>query len=623
MAGTHFYQFGPFRLDPAGRLLFREDKLIPLAPKLADTLLLLVENAGKAVEKEELLRKIWPDTVVEEGSLTRTISVLRKILNEDGEDQEYIATIPKRGYRFAAPVEIFEGQCKPRPLPGPRHLARLLAWRWVAALVATIGVLAGLLLYPRSSPKLPKVTRLLVLPVVNLSGDSEQDYVSDGLTEELIAQLSALDAARLSVIARTSSMSYKGTSKTLAQIGQELGVDYVLESSLRESGGRLRITAQLVRASDQAHVWAASYDRTPRDIVSLEDEVAGAIASQIHANLGGKSPLHQPRPEAYLPYLEGRYYWNKRTRASIERAMVHLRQAISLDPSYARAYSALADCYMSLGLLGSGPTQDLFGQAKAAAVTAVALDDTLAEAHTSLAYLKFWQEWDWNGAEAEFKKAIALNPDYATAHQWYAEYLRLMGRFEESIAESNQALALDPLSLVINMEAGLPYYFQHRYDKAKEHIQKAIDLDPNFALAYVDLSWVYEQTGERENAVSLLERAAQLDETNAVLSSLAGAYAAGGRAGDAHLVLQKLQARAQTTYVSQFLLANVYLELGDENRVLDLLESAYRQHDWGLVWINVGIKYDPLRSDPRFIALLENMNFPTRMPKSISKFSKP
>jgi TolB-like protein/DNA-binding winged helix-turn-helix (wHTH) protein/Tfp pilus assembly protein PilF len=607
------YEFGPFRLDSGGRLLFRHGKRITLTPKAVEVLAVLLEAKGNLVEKDELLHKIWADATVEEGTLTYHVSVLRRALGERSGAQQFIETIPKRGYRFVAPVQVvtdgaeIDQSSPPSRQPKPSHAG----WWWAAAAVAAALVVLGVVLLRTRAPSPPPTTtRLLVLPVENLSGDPEHDYVGDGLTEELIVQLSTLDATHLSVIARTSAMSYRKSNKTVEQIGQEMRVDYVLESSLRQSGDRLRITAQLVRTQDQSHVWAASYDRTPKDILSFEDEVASAIAMQIHANLAGKPQAHPPRPEAYLPYLEGRYYWNKRTRESLERAMVHLRQAISLDPNYARAYSALADCYMSLGLLGNGP--EMFAQAKSAALTALSLDDSLAEAHTSLAYLKFWQEWDWAGAESEFKKAIALNPDYATAHQWYAEYLRLMGRFDESIAENNKALELDPLSPIINMDAGLPYYFQRRYDKAKEHFQKAIDLDPNFALAYVDLAWVYQQTGEREKAVAVLEKAARLDETNAVLSILAEAYADAGRIDDAHRILRELDQRSRNSYVSPFLLAGVYLSLGDKNRALDLYDKAYQAHDWGLVWLNVGLKFDPIRSDPRFVALLRRMNFPAK-----------
>lgn len=621
MPGDRILEFGSFRLDVSGRSLRQNGQLVSLPPKAIETLVFLVENQGKTVRKEELLEKVWPGTFVEEGSLTQNISLLRKALGDSSDDQKWIRTIPKRGYCFVAPVKLVADsseQAAP-PLASKPEKPRRTLW-WAIGLAAVL-LAAGLyVLYPRHVSSPGQISRLLVLPVENLSGDTEHDYVSDGLTEELIAQLSNLDASHLAVIARTSAMSYKGTNKTVGQIAKELGVDYVLESSLRWSGDHLRITALLVRTQDQSQVWAATYDRTPQDMLLMEDEVAKAISAQIHANLVRSAQVRSPKPEAYLPYLEGRYYWNKRTRESLERAIVHLQQAISLDPESARAHSALADCYMSLGLLAVGHPSDLFAQAKAEARKALSLDDNLAEAHTSLAYLKFWQEWDWAGAEAEFKKAITLNPDYATVHQWYAEYLRLMGRFNESIAESNKALELDPLSLIINMEAGLPYYLQHQFDQAREHFQRAIELDPNFALAYVELGWTYEEIGDLSKAIATLEKAAQLDDTTPVLVALGHAYAIAGKTAEARQILGKLQQRAHESYVPPFLLAAIYLGLGEREHALDMLEKAYQEHDWALVWLKVAPKYDSLRSEPRFMAIMQRMNFPQRAANSgISK----
>ena len=611
MSRDRILVFGSFRLDVSGRSLTRDGEFVALPPKAVETLIVLAENQGKTVLKEELLEKVWPGVFVEEGSLTQAISILRKAL---GEGQQWIRTVPKRGYCFVAPVRVATEPSEPvdsafvAPHGQPRANGRV-----IAAIVIVGLILSGLFLLHRRNPSpTPQLTRLLVLPVDNLSGNAEHDYVSDGLTEELIAQLSALDAGRLAVIARTSSMNYKGTHKSLDQIARELHVDYVLESSLRWSGDRLRITAQLVRTQDQSHVWAGSYDRKAQDMLALEGDVAQAISLQIDSNLAVKPKSRPPRPEAYLPYLEGRYYWNKRTRESLEQAIVHLRRAISLDPEFARAHSALADCYMSLGLLGVGRPSEMFSEAKKEAHAALALDPNLAEAHTSLAYLKFWEDWDWPAAEREFRKAIALNPDYATAHQWYAEYLRLMGRFDESIAESNRALELDPLSLVINMEAGLPYYFRGQYAKASEHFQKAIALDPNFALAYVETGWVYEETNDLPKAIATLKKAAQLDDTTPVLTALAHAYGIAGQTVEAKRILRILEQRSQTSYVPPFLLAAVYLGTGDKQSSLSLLEKAYTEHDWGLIWINVAPKFNVLRSEPRFQTIVSNMKFPPR-----------
>jgi TolB-like protein/DNA-binding winged helix-turn-helix (wHTH) protein/Tfp pilus assembly protein PilF len=614
--GDRALTFGSFRLDVAGRSLTRDGQFVALAPKAVETLILLAQNQGRTVLKEELLEKVWPETFVEEGSLTQAISILRKALGESVDGQQWIRTVPKRGYCFVAPVNVANAASEPSEPLVAKAAAPVkrqgFHWWLIAAIVAAGLILVGVyFLRPRKTTA-PPLTRLLVLPVDNLSGNHEHDYVSDGLTEELISQLSALDAGRLAVIARTSSMHYKGTHESLDQIANELHVDYVLESSLRWSGDRLRITAQLVRTSDQSHVWASNYDRDASDMLAMEGDVAQAIALQIDSNLAAKPIRRAPRAEAYLPYLEGRYYWNKRTRESLETAIVLLRRAIAMDPEFARAHSALADCYMSLGLLGVGRGSEMFSQAEKEARAALALDPSLAEAHTSLAYLKFWEQWDWPAAEREFRRAIALNPDYATAHQWYAEYLRLMGRFDESIAESNRALELDPLSLVINMEAGLPYYFRHQYDKALEHFQKALALDPSFALAYVESGWVYEEQNNLPRAIATFKKAAALDDTTPVQIALAHAYGMSGQTAEAKRILQTLQAGSTTTYTPPFLLAAVYLGLHDNDTALTLLERSYKEHDWGLIWINVAPKFDVLRSNPRFQALEKEMKFPPK-----------
>jgi TolB-like protein/DNA-binding winged helix-turn-helix (wHTH) protein/Tfp pilus assembly protein PilF len=602
-------ELGEFRVDVAGRSVSRRGEVVALPPKAVATLILLAENPGKTVLKEELLETVWAGTFVEEGSLTQAISILRKALGERGDGQQWIRTIPKRGYCYVGPVTGSPEPDAAPSIPAPRR-SRMRPMAIAVLVVAALAVLTGIVMRRRNTPAAAHRARLVVLPVENLSGNAQHDYVSDGLTEELIAQLSTLDAGRLAVIARTSSMAYKGTHKPVDRIARELDVDYILESSLRWSGNRLRITAQLVRTEDQSHVWAGTYDRTAQDMLSMEDEVAHAIAQQIDSKLPGRAGIRPPEPAAYLPYLEGRYYWNKRTRESIAQAIVLLRRAIALDPRYARAHSALADCYLSQGLLGAGRPEELFAAAKDEARKALALDPNLAEAHASLAYLKFWEEWNWTAAEAEFRKAIALNPDYATAHQWYAEYLRLMGRFDESIAESRKALELDPLSLVINMEAGLPYYFRHQYDHAGRHFQRAIALDPNFALAYVELGWAYEDSGDFPAAITTLQKAVELDNTTPVMTALANAYAAAGRNAEAVRILRTMEQRAKTSYVSPFLLATVHLRLGEKEKSLQLLERAYEEHDWALIWANVSPRLDPLRTDPRFQSVLSRMKFP-------------
>ncbi len=310
--------------------------------------------------------------------------------------------------------------------------------------------------------------------------------------------------------------------------------------------------------------------------------------------------------------LEGRYYWNKRSPEALERAIVHLQHAIQLDPAYALAYAGLADAYASQCLIADVAAADVFPKAKAAALRALELNGELAEAHTSLAYVKFWYDWDWAGAEAEFQHALQLNPGYATAHQWYAEYLRLMGRQQEAIAENRKALELDPLSLIINMESGLPFYVDRRFDEAILRFRKTLELDPNFGLAHCVLGWAYEGKSQYSEAISELETALKLDDSAPVLSSLAHAYASAGRYADAKRVLDRLQEHAAKNYVSPYFLATVYAGLKEDERALDSLDAAYAHHDWVLLWVNVGHALDPLRTQPRFVDLLRRLKLPTR-----------
>ena len=393
-------------------------------------------------------------------------------------------------------------------------------------------------------------------------------------------------------------------------------MEYVVESSLRQSGERLRITIQLVRVKDQTHLWSEDYDRTVQDLVSLQDDFARAIASGIRMELAAAS--HQPvpstrstNPDAYLAYLEGRFYWNQRSVAGLERAIVHLRQATELDPNYALAYSGFADAYCSLGVIGDVAAVEVFPKARVAAEKALELDSSLAEAHTSLAYVKFSYDWDWNAAEAEFQRAIALNPNYATAHQWYGQFLRLMGREEEAIIEGRKSLDLDPLSLIINVEAGLPYHYLQRYDEALQHFRKALELEPNFALAHHDIGWVLEAEGKYAEAIVEFERAVRISDVAALWSALGHAYGMAGRRRDAMKVLQRLEELAEKHYVAPNYSATIYLGLGENDKAMDLYEKSYHERCWGMLWFKIGHNLKPLRGTPRFESLFQKMNFPS------------
>lgn len=615
MASGHCYEFGPFRLN--GGVLFHNGRRVGLTPKVLETLLVLVEADGRIVSKDELMQRVWPDTFVDETSLTSNMSVLRKTLNTKGGDRPYIETVPKRGYRFVVPVAVTENAVSlHRVDPRVGSSRRLQGWLFllVFAALAVTFLLAWKRFHAGGSTAQRRIM-VAVLPVQNLSGDPERDYVADGLTEEMIAQLSRYNPRRLAVIARTSSMTYKGTSKTVQQIGGELGVDFVVESSLRTVGERVRISTRLVHVADQTDVWSSNYDHPFQDLALLQEEVAQAIALHVQVELaaasGARLSAARPlNPDAHLAYLEGRYYWNKRSPEALERAIVHLQQAVQLDPTYALAYAGLADAYASQCLIADVVPAEVFPKAKAAALRALELDGELAEGHTSLAYVKFWYDWDWDGAEAEFRRALELSPGYATAHQWYAEYLRLMDRQEEAMVENRKALQLDPLSLIINMESGLPFYSKRRFDEAISYFRKTLEMDPNFGLAHCVLGWAYEGKSQYSDAVNELETALRLNDSAPVLSSLAHAYAKAGRLTDAKKALHQLQERAKKHYVSPFFLATVYVGLNENEHALDSLDAAYAHHDWVLLWASVGHSLDPLRSQPRFVELLQRLRLP-------------
>ncbi|HKF24204.1 MAG TPA: tetratricopeptide repeat protein [Candidatus Angelobacter sp.] len=573
MAEHRFYQFGPFRWDATGRLLFREGKLIPLAPKVADVLLLLVENAGKVVEKEELLRKVWQDAFIEEGSLTRTISVLRKALGEGPGEEEYVATISKRGYRFAAPVT---------------DAARAVV-----------------------TAKTERVM-LAVLPFENFSEDRTQEYFSDGLTEEMITVLGRLNPQRLGVIARSSAMTYKNSDKSIQQIGRELGVTYILEGSARRSGNRIRIAAQLIQTSDQTHVWAENYERDLGDILVLQSDVAQAIALQIQIKLAPEEQerlrtVHSLNPEAYEAYLQGRYLWNKRTLIALQGSLQQFKKAIRHDPNYAAAYAGLADSYLTLLDENQLPRTVAIPKAIATAEKALGIDAGLAEAHNSLAHAYF-HELDWAAAEGEFQRGIALNPSCVTVHFYYANYLVAMGRFDEAIAEAKWAQSLDPRSLAAEENVARILYQAGRYEQAIAHSLKVLESNPAFLHARETLGFAYEEQGRYKDAIAAFQKAvASSARAPRYLADLARTYGLAGREREARKLLQQLKRVSKKKSVPSYLFAWVYVGLGDTDQALKWLARDSRERSNALPFLKTSPRFAPLRSDPRFQQLVREL----------------
>ena len=461
------------------------------------------------------------------------------------------------------------------------------------------------------------IRSLAVLPLENLSRDPEQEYFADGMTEQLITDLAKI--SELKVISRTSVMQYKGARKPLPQIAQELGVDAVVEGSVQRSGDRVRISAQLIDARADQHLWARSYERDLRNVLALQDDVAQAIANELKIKLASQG---QPRlagsrpvdPEAYEAYLKGHYYASKRTEKDLKKSIEYFQQAIEKDPNYASAYSGMADAYALLGFRGNLPSNDALSKAKEAALKAVKLDDSLAEAHASLAFIAEIHEWDWATAEREYKRALELNPGYAAGHNWYAGYLMYVGRFDEGIAEAKRARDLDPLSLPVNNALAGRLLVAGRVDEALEQLKKTLEMDPRFAPAHQTLGWAYLNMGKHEEAIQEFQQALQLsgtDDTNPIVD-LGFAYAAAGKREQARKILAKLKKLHEQGVVPSGSIAILYGALGELDEAFAWLEKAYEERDPELTYIKVPARrFEPLRHDPRYQDMLRRMGLPT------------
>jgi TolB-like protein/DNA-binding winged helix-turn-helix (wHTH) protein len=618
------YCFGSFVLDPGEKVLLQDGRPVSLPPKAIQTLMALVEKHGHVLDKSELLERVWPGTFVEEATLAQNIFTLRKALDDSPDGHKYIETVPKRGYRFVAPVKTLQGPLvshdgETQP-PDRMTARRILPWGLLSILIALTAVGLYFRVHarePRPAAVSSRVT-LAILPFQNLSPDPQQEYFTDGLTEEMITQLGGLNPERLGVIARTSAMHYKGTSETAGQIGQELGVGYLVEGSLRREGSRVRISAQLIRVRDQMHLWAQDYDRDFNDYLALENDVARDIAAQIQLKLDSPALAHPVRPlnpNAYDASIKGRFFWNKRTEEGYLKAIEYFDQAIAADPQYAPAYSGLADAY---ALLGSNPTsaitrKDAISKARAAALKAISLDDTLAEAHTSLAFVYWHYDWNWPVAEKEFQRALQLNPSYPTAHHWYAFYLLSQGRIEQALEEIRIAQRTDPLSLIINTDVAEVLLLARQYDQGLEQARKVLDMEPRFSAARLILTWCLLKKGANETAVREARKGYELvpDDPD-MLANLAIAYAAVGDERSARAVLLQAQAQANGRPMDPISigLAQAHALLGDKNDAFAVLGKDFQTRNGGLTLIKLLPFFDSLRDDPRYSELISHIGLP-------------
>lgn len=633
---TNLYQFGEFVLDSQNRSLKRGAEPVPLTRKAFDVLLLLVQNAGKIVSKEELMKAVWPDSFVEDANLTQTIFMIRKALNETA-DQRYILTLQGQGYRFLIPVNETASytpeteKTQPPSSEGkypeaqtPSQPATPGRWRW--ALIAGVGValllIASTALRRRhpSPPPDEQQSRIMlaVLPFENFTGDAGQEYFSDGLTEEMISQIGNLDPARLGVIARTSIMHYKHSQASITDIGKELGVQYVIEGSVRRDSERVRITAQLIQVKDQSHLWAREYDRDLGHLLELQEEIAREVANEIEFSLSGRRPIESPRPagapgansyEAYDLYLKGRYFWNKRTAEGFRQAAGYFQQAIDKDPNYGRAYAGLADTFSLMSTWFVGPQNELMPKARTAALRALQLDESLAEAHASLALIKENYDYDWADAEKEFQRAIQLDPQYATGHQWYAEFLSWQARFPEAFAQSEQARQLDPLSPIIATDHAEILYYSRQYDAAVQQCRSVLVLDPNFAHARVLMIRFYLELRNYDEVFALVHDWETHGQSPWLLAWKTAVYARTGHTEEASSTLAKLKQISGSLPDRDAILLVAYSGMGDKAKVLELLQKAYAKHSNAVMQIRVDPTYDPIRNDPRFQDLLKRVGF--------------
>jgi TolB-like protein/Tfp pilus assembly protein PilF len=574
-------RFGIFEVDSQSGELRRHGLKIKLQEQPFQALVMLLERAGEVVTREQLQRKLWPaDTFVDfDRGLNRAINRLRDALGDDSNNPRFIETLPQRGYRFIVPVETQAASRSVRLSEGAHSGARL-------------------------------IESLAVLPLENLSNVSAQEYFADGMTDELITELAKITSLR--VISRASIMQYKGTRKPLPLIARELGVDAVVEGTIVRSGQTVRITAKLVQACDDRHLWSEKYERALGDVLTLQGEVAQAIADQIQVKLTSKeyvslAHVRPINPQAHEAYLKGGFFRNKWTGEGLDKSIQYLSEAIELEPAYAQGYAGLSLSYCALGIFGIRPAREVYPKAKAAATKALELDETVAEAHISLADVKKGYDWDWPGAEAEYKRALNLNPSYVIAHMWYADYLSKMGRHADAIAEAMRARELDPISVDSNAFLGFILYRARRYDEALKACQKAVELDPYHPEGHWFLAFPHEQRHELPEAIAELEKAVNLSGGGAPYLALLGrAYALAGERTKASSVLDELRTLSDKRYVSPLDFAVVYTGLGDRNSAFHWLEKAYQERTMRIQELPQPI-FDSLHSDPRYHDLMRRI----------------
>ena len=639
------YEFGPFLVDVERRLLLRDGEPVSLTSKCFETLLVLIERHGQVTHKDELMKRLWPDTIVEENNLTQQISMLRKALGEKACEHRYVLTVPGRGYKFIADLSCavhhqqepianehlnsllnIEVEGKPerensipveatKYLPGTSQDAR--SWqisKSVILTISTVFVISTIVLtfWLASKGKQPPGNSetkksIAVLPFKSLNSDSASDYLGTGMSDTLIAKLSNIH--QISVRPTSAMIKYAGRSQDAHAIGRELGVDSVLEGTVQKAGDRVRVTVQLISVQDRNPLWAQSFDEKMTDIFTLQDVISEKVAQTMLVKLNVDeqrqlSKRETENVEAYQEYLRGRHFWNKRNEEGLKKSLERFQRAITLDPDYGQAYAGLADAYTLIAHYRIKPfaQDDAFQKGRAAAIKALEIDNTLAEAHASLGFIKTYYEHDVSGAEREFKRAIELDPDYATAHHWYSEYLAMRGQEQEAMIEIRRAQELDPLSPVINTTLGERLYLARRYDEAIRQLQKTLEFASDFGPAHYTLGLAFEQKGMYEEAISELRKARETSgNSQNVLASLGHTYALAGQRNAAHKILDELLAKEDPV---PYAIAVIYQGLGEKQQTIGWLRKVKDKKDALDMMLNLDPRLDNLRDDPGFQELL-------------------
>jgi TolB-like protein/DNA-binding winged helix-turn-helix (wHTH) protein/tetratricopeptide (TPR) repeat protein len=603
------YVFGPYRLELPTQRLLRNGEPVSLTPKAFQTLLALIERRDRVVDKGELMRVVWPDSFVEEANLTQTIFVLRRTLGDSPDGRPFIDTMPRRGYRFVADVRS--------EIPPPPTARRDAIWRSRSAWIAALVIAAGAIWFAatrmgQSGATSPRIESLVVLPFGNLSGGSEQDYLAESLNDALITDLSQIGGLR--VISRTSAMAYKNTGKTVPQIARELNVDGVVEGTVQQLEGRVRLNLKLIHASTDRTVWAQTYERDPHGALDLHNQIARSIAGSTAVTLTPRETARLAEatrvdPKVYESYLKGRYFWNRRSEPDMRQAIAHFEDAIRRDPGYAPAHAGLADSFALYGsygwaLAGGNP----WPRALASAEKALQLDPLLADGHTSRARIALNYELDWAKTGDGYRRALELNPGYANAHHWYGYYLLLTGHLKEAEGEMRRALELDPLSPIVNANIGMCFYVARQYDAAIAHWQKALEMHRNYALLHAYMTSAYVAKQMYAEAVAELQKVVNLSGPGpAETAMLAHIYGRTGRTREARTLLSEVLSHGNT---AAYDIAIAYVGLGDTDKAFSWLNRSLDERIGPFNEVNADPLFDPLREDPRFATLLRRIRLP-------------